>query len=95
MRRLLALLVSSAILLNAPLAQACPGCVESVKVANGHPNEVLAGFSLSVLFMLGAVLVVIGGLTSLVVKTAREIEAARARELVPIPVEDRTPRAER
>jgi len=97
MRRLLALLllVSGAVLLSAPLARACPGCIESVKVAGGHPGEVLSGFSLSVLFMLGAVLVVIGGLTSLVMKTVREIEAARARELVPIPVGDRKPQVDR
>jgi len=95
MRRLLALLASGAILLGPSLAQACPGCIESVKVAGGHPNEVLAGFSLSVLFMLGSVLAVVGGLTSLVVKAAREVEEARARALIPIPVDGRKPDAER
>jgi len=91
MRRLPALpvLVSSAVLFTAPLAQACPGCIESVQVADGHPQEVLAGFSFSVLFMLAAVLIVAGGLTSLVVKAVKEIEEARARALIPIPVDQR------
>jgi len=89
MRRLPALLVPSVVFLIAltTQAQACPGCIESVQVADSHPAEVLAGFSLSVLFMLAAVLVVVGGLTSLVVRAAREIEEARS--LVPIPADDR------
>jgi len=95
MRRLFAFWVPSAILLSAPLARACPGCIESVKVASGHSNDILSGFSLSVLFMLGAVLIVVGGLTSLVVKTVREIEAARARELIPVPIEAPNRRADR
>ena len=91
MRRLFAFWVSSAFLFSAPLARACPGCIESVKVSNGHPHDVLAGFSLSVLFMLGAVGIVIGGLASLVAKAVREIEAERAREWVPVRADEREP----
>ena len=53
-------------------AHACPGCTQSITVAHGPASEILAGFSLSVLFMLAAVLLAVGGLAALVAKACRE-----------------------
>lgn len=67
-----------ALALGLASARACPGCQEAVSVTAGDPGEVLAGFSLSVLFMIGAVLAGLAALAALIVRAARRIEAARA-----------------
>ena len=61
-------------------ARACPGCQEAVSATRGNAGEILAGFSLSVLFMIAAVFVALAGLAALIVRATRRIEAARAKD---------------
>jgi hypothetical protein len=61
-------------------AHACPGCQEAVSATRGNAGEVLAGFSLSVLFMIASVFVALAGLAALIVRAVRRIDAARARD---------------
>lgn len=79
MRRLPVFLVLAALLALPAFARACAGCAESVTVGKGQSGEILAGFSLSVLFLLGAVVFTVGGLLTLVVRTVRAVEASRVR----------------
>jgi hypothetical protein len=67
------------LLLAAPSLHACVGCSEGVTVGKHRAGEVLAGFSLSVLFLLGAVAVVIGSLAALTKRAVARIEAERIR----------------
>lgn len=76
MKRLLLLVL--ALGLGSAAARACPGCAENVVVAQGQSGEVLAGFSWSVLFLLGAVLGSMGGLGALIVRAVQRIDRERS-----------------
>ncbi len=82
MKRLLPFALALAALAVLPAAaHACPGCAQSVTVAPGQApaGEVLAGFSWSVLFLLGAVLSAISGLGALIVRACQRIERERSQ----------------
>ncbi len=58
-------------------AHACAGCAEAVTVAAGQSGEVIAGFSWSVLFLLGTLLSGMGGMGALIVRTCRRLDRER------------------
>jgi hypothetical protein len=62
-----------------PSLLACPGCKEPSNVAGASGvNGISAGFSWSVLFMLFSVASIIGGMTFMIVRSCRKLEASRA-----------------
>ncbi len=67
------------LLAGSAAARACPVCSIGAAVAAGQSGEVLAGFSWSVLFLLGAVLGSMGGLGALIVRAVRRIERERSQ----------------
>jgi hypothetical protein len=76
MRLFLASLIG-AVLANAPAVMACEGCKEPSSVAgNGGVDGISLGFSASVLFMLVMVGSILGGLTWMIARSCRELDAA-------------------
>jgi hypothetical protein len=76
MRLFLASLIG-AVLANAPAVMACEGCKEPSSVAgNGGVDGISLGFSASVLFMLIMVGSILGGLTWMIARSCRELDAA-------------------
>lgn len=71
------------LLANLPVAFACEGCKEpsSVTGASGV-NGVSLGFSVSVLFMLGMVATLIGGMVCMIVRACKQLDARTG----PVPV---------
>ena len=62
-----------------PSLMACPGCKEPSNVAGASGvSGISAGFSWSVLFMLFSVASIIGGMTFMIVRSCRKLEASRA-----------------
>jgi hypothetical protein len=61
-----------------PSLLACEGCKEPSNVAGASGvSGISAGFSWSVLFMLFSVASIIGGMTLMIVRSCRKLEAAR------------------
>lgn len=59
-----------------PSLLACPGCKEpSVVVGDGGVSGISAGFSLSVLFMIGFVIFLLTGLTFMIVRSCKQLDA--------------------
>ncbi|HEY0792511.1 MAG TPA: hypothetical protein VGD78_15715 [Chthoniobacterales bacterium] len=67
--------VSTFVLANLPVAYACPGCKEPSNVAGASGvNGISLGFSLSVVFMLGMIGSLLGGMLYMIVKTCRQLD---------------------
>jgi hypothetical protein len=76
MRLFLATLMS-AVLANAPAVMACEGCKEPSSVAGGGGVDGISlGFSASVIFMLVMVGSILGGLTWMMARNCRQLDAA-------------------
>jgi hypothetical protein len=75
MLRLLSL-VSALFLGFAPSLLACPGCKEpSSVVGDGGVSGISAGFSMSVLFMIGFVVFLLTGMTFMIVRSCKQLDA--------------------
>ncbi|MBV9491288.1 MAG: hypothetical protein JO069_16430 [Verrucomicrobia bacterium] len=75
------------LLANLPAAFACPGCKEPSSVAGqAGVNGVSLGFSASVLFMLGMIATILGGMLYMIVQACKQLDAQHAKALsVPPP----------
>ena len=68
------------VLANLPAAYACPGCKEPSSVAGASGvNGISLGFSLSVIFMLGMIGSILGGMLFMIVKTCRQLDQLPAK----------------
>jgi hypothetical protein len=75
MVRLLSL-VSALFLAGVPSLFACPGCKEPSNVAgDGGVSGISAGFSLSVLFMIGFVAFLLTGMIFMIVRSCKQLDA--------------------
>ena len=64
------------LLANLPMAFACEGCKEPSSVAGASGvNGVSLGFSVSVMFMLGMVATLVGGLLWMIVRACKELDS--------------------
>jgi hypothetical protein len=69
-------LLSALSLSFAPSLFACPGCKEPSSVAgDGGVSGISAGFSLSVLFMIGFVVFLLTGMTFMIVRSCKQLDA--------------------
>jgi hypothetical protein len=69
-------LLSALFLGFAPSLFACPGCKEPSNVAgDGGVSGISAGFSLSVLFMIGFVVLLLTGMTFMIVRSCKQLDA--------------------
>jgi hypothetical protein len=72
--------VLAIVLANLPAAYACPGCKEPSSVAGASGvNGISLGFSLSVVFMLGMIGTLLGGMLYMIVKTCRQLDGLPAQ----------------
>ncbi|MBW0001266.1 MAG: hypothetical protein JO015_19400 [Verrucomicrobia bacterium] len=61
---------------NLPMALACEGCKEPSSVAGASGvNGVSLGFSVSVMFMLGMVATLAGGMLCMIVRACKQLDA--------------------
>jgi hypothetical protein len=64
------------LLANLPMAFACEGCKEPSSVAGASGvNGVSLGFSVSVMFMLGMVATLVGGMLYMIVRACKQLDA--------------------
>ena len=64
------------LLANLPAAFACEGCREPSSVAGASGvNGTSLGFSVSVIFMLGMVATVLGGMLCMIVRACKDLDA--------------------
>ena len=69
-------LLSALSLSFVPSLFACPGCKEPSSVAgDGGVSGISAGFSLSVLFMIGFVVFLLTGMTFMIVRSCKQLDA--------------------
>jgi hypothetical protein len=71
------------LLANLPMAFACEGCKEPSSVAGASGvNGTSLGFSVSVLFMLGTIATLVGGMLCMIVQTCKQLDARAATDPV-------------
>ncbi len=72
--------VTAFLLAALPSAMACPGCKEPVSVAgDGGLSGISLGFSASVLFMLGTIGSILGGMLWMIVRTCKQLDGRVAQ----------------
>lgn len=75
--------IATLLLVNLPMAFACEGCKEPSSVAGASGvNGTSLGFSVSVMFMLGVVATLVGGMLCMIVQTCKQLDARAATALV-------------
>lgn len=68
--------IAMLLLTNLPAVFACEGCKEPSSVAGASGvNGVSLGFSVSVMFMLGMVATLVGGMLCMIVRTCKQLDA--------------------
>jgi hypothetical protein len=68
--------VTALLLANLPAAFACPGCKEPSSVAgDAGVSGISLGFSVSVLFMLGMIGTILGGMLCMIVRTCKHLDS--------------------